>query len=141
MLNQTYTLKSLYHRLLFPMIMATCLTGCLTLGKDFSLDTEWIVIGTTTQQKVASTLGIPQEVGVSGDKHVWTYYYFRVSVFEKTSRKELRIFWDKDLNVHSYNLTSSPVSDKQSLLLPSKQKQKSKGPNQQTNSQKKEIQP
>ena len=135
MLDKPY---SLYHRLLFTVIMIMCLTsvGCLTLGKDFSLDTEWIVIGTTTQQKVASTLGIPQEVGVSGEKHVWTYYYFRVSVFEKTARKELRIFWDKDLNVHSYNLTSSPVSDKQSLLLPSKQKQKSKGPHQEASNPK-----
>lgn len=95
------------------------LGGCVSVGKDFSLNTDWIQVNQTTQVQVADQLGVPEEVGMNGDTTIWTYYHMQISVWNKLKRKEIRIAWNPNLTVQSYNLMQSPVTTKESLLLPS----------------------
>ena len=109
-------------------IMALSLSSCLSLGKNFSMNTDWIEIDRTTQMQVTNTLGVPEEVGVGENQSIWTYYHIQLSLWHKIARKEIRITWNDDLTVHSYNLMQSPVTHKESWLLPASLRHSSKGP-------------
>lgn len=95
-------------RVVMWSLLGIIVAGCWSLGKKFSTDVSWIDQGKTRQTEVSKRLGIPQEMGLDSGVHFWTYYYYNVSVFEKTQRMELRIFWGPDLTVKRYVLTSSP---------------------------------
>ena len=110
------------------VLVCYSIISCMSVGKNFSQDTQWIAIGKTTQTQITERLGTPQELGVRNGTPFWNYYYIQFSLWKKISRKELQIFWKKDLTVHSYSLTKSPISDKQLYLQPSKTLQKTKGP-------------
>lgn len=104
------------------------LASCLSLGKDFSMNTDWIQLNHTTQMQVTDALGIPEEVGSNGHSSIWTYYHIELSLWHKVARKEIRITWNDNLTVHSYDLMQSPASSQDSLLLPSSLRQRRQGP-------------
>ncbi|MCY4380668.1 MAG: hypothetical protein OXC40_03755 [Proteobacteria bacterium] len=122
--------RSFISQIVCLLVTTLLLTGCLSLGKDFTTNVDWLKVGKTSQQQVIERLGMPEEIGQSHNKTMWTYYYIRVSLWQKIARKELRIFWHNNQLVHSYNLTSSPTGSDESLLQPSSARQKSAGPSQ-----------
>lgn len=113
---------------LLSIIGMVSLSSCLSLGKDFSMNTDWIQLDHTTQMQVTEALGIPEEVGSNGQSSIWTYYHIELSLWHRIARKEIRITWNDNLTVHSYDLMQSPASTKESLLLPSSLRQLQQGP-------------
>ena len=82
--------------------------GCLSFGKEFSTDTSWIKVKETSQSEVTQKLGVPQEIGLVSGVKFWSYYYYEFSLLEDHSRRDLKIYWNSDLTVKSYSLSSSP---------------------------------
>ena len=82
-------------------------THCITSGKEFPSQTDWIKKAQTRQQDVVSVMGEPSSVGNSGGTPTWTYGYYRYELFGKTPHKELKIYWGPDHTVDHFSFDSS----------------------------------
>ena len=90
--------------------------GCMTFGKQFQSNVEWIKKGETTQKDAYLVLGEPQEVGSSGGVPTWTYYFYRYKILGKDSRKEVKFYWDKDKTVSHFSFSTSFKKDLQGTV-------------------------
>ncbi|MGE0172972.1 MAG: hypothetical protein AB7T49_09310 [Oligoflexales bacterium] len=92
---------------------AVLLVGCVTRGRDFPSDLNWIKVKQTSQSDVASTMGEPYEVGSSSGTPTWTYGYYKFQLFGESYTKELKFYWDPESKIRDYSFTSSFPKDRQ----------------------------
>lgn len=106
-------LKQTRLPLLTLTLAATLSLGaCVTRGKDFSSDINWIRKNQTTQAEVQRLLGAPTAVGNSGGTPTWTYGFYNYRLFGESATKELKLYWTPDFKVADYSFNSSMAEDK-----------------------------
>ncbi len=92
---------------------APLLSGCATVGRDFSsAGVSKLDIGETTKAEVRDLFGPPWRVGVEDGHDTWTYGLYHYRVFGETETEDLLIRFDENNRVSSYtyNITN-PDSD------------------------------
>jgi outer membrane protein assembly factor BamE (lipoprotein component of BamABCDE complex) len=101
--------------------LVSCLeiSGCVTRGAQFTSDTAWIRIGSTTQDSVSKLLGNPHAVGSASGTPTWTYGYYKYGVIGTNAQKELKLYWNANKTVKDYSFSSSFPADS-SAASPSK---------------------
>ena len=92
-------------------ICLTLLTGCVTQGRDFPSQFDWIRKTETSQNDVKMVLGAPFSVGNSNGVPTWTYGFYRYSLFGKSEVKELKFYWLPDRTIRSFSFNSSFPAD------------------------------
>ena len=92
-------------------VLAVFLAGCVTNGKDFPSDLQWIQKEQTRKDEVKMLLGDPYSVGNSGGKSTWTYGFYRYKLFGKSYTKELKFYWNPDGTVETFSFNSSFPTD------------------------------
>lgn len=90
------------------------LSACMTFGKKFPSETDWIVKSQTSQQDVMMVLGEPYAVGNSDGTPFWTYLYSDYKPWQAVQQKELKIYWSKGNLVKHYQFNSSFPEDMES---------------------------
>lgn len=83
------------------------LTGCMSFGRHFPSQTDWIIKEQTSQQDVLMVLGRPYAVGNSDGTLVWTYLFYDYKIWQPTYQKELKIYWNSSKLVRHYQFNSS----------------------------------
>ena len=94
--------------LLSGCLASTQLTGCFTVGQEFSAShvTE-IKIGQTRKQDISDMLGRPWRTGLEDGHPTWTYGIYKYSVFGADDTQDLLIRFDNQGVVRSYTFSSS----------------------------------
>lgn len=106
------------HGIIGLGLAATTLSGCITRGRDFSSDINWIKPTQTTQGEVSQLLGAPYKVGSAGGVTTWTYSYYKLHLFGEDYMKDLKFYWSDDKRVKDFSFSSSfPVDRRQALFL------------------------
>lgn len=99
------------HKLALALAVAASTSACVTSGKYFGSDTNWIKSNKTSQDDVRGLLGSPFMVGNSGGSPTWTYGYYRYKLLGESFTKELKFYWNQDRTVQSYSFNSSFPED------------------------------
>lgn len=94
---------------------AAALTGCLTVGDEFTSEVTWIQKDTTTRKEIEGKIGQPFRVGYDTGLLTYTYAFYRYSVFRPTRTKDLTVRFNKDGTVNSYSFASSFDEDKKAI--------------------------
>jgi hypothetical protein len=97
---------SILKRILVPVVFSGLL-GCVTQGRNFESNTDWIKPSQTRQTDVKLMLKEPYAVGNSSGVQTWTYGYYKYRVFGKSQTKELKFYWKPDHTVDHYSYNSS----------------------------------
>lgn len=90
-------------------LQALVLSGCVTVGKPFSLNpVKRIVKGTTTQQDIQVMFGIPIRTGMEDGNPTWSYLHYKASLFGALEGRDMVITFDTSGRVKSvtYNTTA-----------------------------------
>ena len=91
-------------RLLF---LASLLSGCITLGRDFpSAPVRNITTNTTTQREIFASFGEPDKRGLENGYETWTYSYAYYELGQLREFKELYVAFENDNTVRSYSFNS-----------------------------------
>jgi outer membrane protein assembly factor BamE (lipoprotein component of BamABCDE complex) len=93
------------------VLCAVVLASCVTNGKDFPSDLNWIKKNQTTQSDVRMLLGEPYSIGSSSGRATWTYGYYKYKLFGKSNTKELKLYWDDKKVVEDFSFNSSFPQD------------------------------
>ena len=99
------------HKLLVSLILPLALVGCLTTGRDFPSELNWIKEKNTKQTDVKMVLGDPYAVGHSDGAPTWTYAFYRYELFGKSYFKELKFYWGPKQDVERFSFNSSFPKD------------------------------
>jgi hypothetical protein len=97
--------------LLLVTLLSTLFIGCMSFGRLFNSDINWVKKDETTQKDVALVLGQPQEVGNSGGTPTWTYYFYRYKMVGSDARKEIKFYWNDNRTVNHYSFSTSFQED------------------------------
>lgn len=102
------TIIGLRHVCIVAGLILTQLTGCFTVGQEFSATriTE-IKIGQTRKQDVLDMLGRPWRTGLEDGYPTWTYGIYQYSLFGAADTQDLLIRFDNQGVVRSYNFSST----------------------------------
>lgn len=103
-------MKKLF-KILLPLTLVTLVSGCLSFGKVFNSNIDWIKKDETNQRDVVLVLGQPQEVGSFGGTPTWTYYFYHYKLVGSDARKELKLYWKDDKTVSHYSFSTSFPED------------------------------
>jgi hypothetical protein len=87
------------------------LASCVTNGKDFPSDLNWIKKDQTNQSDVRMLLGEPYSIGSSSGRSTWTYGYYKYKLFGKSNTKELKLYWNDKKIVDDFSFNSSFPND------------------------------
>ena len=101
--------------ILLPILLLN--QGCLTTGRNFPSQTEWIDKERTSQNDVKFLLGEPFSIGNSGGVPTWTYAFYKYEVLGKSRYKELKFYWKPDGKVQHFAFSSSFPDDIKTLNL------------------------
>jgi len=93
------------------LTLTLSLAGCVTNGRDFRSEVDWIKDKQTKQTDVKLLLGEPYAVGNSAGRPTWTYGYYRYRLFGKSFQKELKLYWLPDGTVERFSFDSSFPDD------------------------------
>ncbi|MEI8025077.1 MAG: outer membrane protein assembly factor BamE [Pseudomonadota bacterium] len=104
--------RAIFHKPLFLCLGLLSLTGCITRGSQFASDTDWIRIGSTTQESVSKLLGNPHGVGSSSGIPTWTYGFYKYGFIGTNAQKELKLYWNPNRTVKDYSFNSSFPEDR-----------------------------
>ncbi len=88
------------------------MSSCVTKGKDFSSNINWINKDQTSMQDIKQILGTPFSVGSSSGTPTWTYGYYKYRVIGKSQTKELKFYFAPDGAVRNFSFSSSFPADK-----------------------------
>jgi outer membrane protein assembly factor BamE (lipoprotein component of BamABCDE complex) len=103
-----------YNSLLIAVAVGSLqFAGCVTRGREFPSQTDWIKVNKTTKQDVERLLGEPYSVGRNQDNAQWTYGYYKHRIIGESRTKELRFWWNENGTVESFSFNSSFPDDKQ----------------------------
>ena len=101
--------KSFIQALLPMMSLAIC--SCVTQGRDFVSQLDWVKKGKTRQGDVKLVLGDPQFVGSSDGTPAWTYGYYKYRLFSPSYTKEVKFYWNPDNTIQTWSFNSSFPDD------------------------------
>ena len=88
--------------------MIIFVSGCITLGKDFSeANVSSITIGVTTKNEVHRLFGSPWLSGVQDGQPAWTYGIYDYSLFGKRKAKDLLVQFDDQGKVSSFTFSTT----------------------------------
>jgi hypothetical protein len=102
------------NRFLKPVYLMTLFlvaSSCVTQGRDFYSQLDWIKKGKTRQTDVKLLLGDPQFVGSSDGTPAWTYGYYKYRLFSPSYTKEVKFYWNADATVQTWSFNSSFPDD------------------------------
>lgn len=99
-------------KMFFLSSLFFALTGCLTVGQEFTPDVRWIQKGKTTREEVDKRIGAPWRTGYDTGLYTYTYGFYRYSVFRPTRTRDLVVRFSSDGSVDSYSFSSSFDEDK-----------------------------
>ena len=102
-------LKSNYVlALILISMMIMFVSGCITLGKDFSeANVSSITIGVTTKNEVRRLFGSPWLSGVQDGQLTWTYGSYDYSLFGERKAKDLVVQFDEKAKVSSFTFSTT----------------------------------
>jgi len=102
-LKSTYVLQ-----LIVILTMIIFVSGCITLGKDFSeAKVSSIAIGVTTKNEIRRLFGSPWLSGVQDGKPAWTYGSYNYSLFGERKAKDLVVQFDDRGKVSSFTYSTT----------------------------------
>ena len=88
--------------------MIIFVSGCITLGKDFSeANVSSITIGVTTKNEVRRLFGSPWLSGVQDGQKAWTYGIYDYSLFGERKAKDLLVQFDDQGKVSSFTFSTT----------------------------------
>ena len=88
--------------------MIIFVSGCITLGKDFSEgNVSSITIGVTTKNEVRRLFGSPWLSGVQDGQQAWTYGIYDYSLFGERKAKDLLVQFDDQGKVSSFTFSTT----------------------------------
>ena len=88
--------------------MIIFVSGCITLGKDFSEESvSSITIGVTTKNEVRRLFGSPWLSGVQDGQPAWTYGIYDYSLFGERKAKDLVVQFDDKAKVLSFTFSTT----------------------------------
>jgi len=88
--------------------MIIFVSGCITLGKDFSeANVSSITIGVTTKNEVRRLFGSPWLSGVQDGQPAWTYGIYDYSLFGERKAKDLLVQFDDQGKVSSFTFSTT----------------------------------
>jgi outer membrane protein assembly factor BamE (lipoprotein component of BamABCDE complex) len=94
--------------LFISSLATTLLTGCFTVGQEFSASRVTdIKIGQTHKQDISDMLGRPWRTGLEDGHPTWTYGIYKYSMFGADDTQDLLIRFDNQGVVRSYNFSST----------------------------------
>ena len=104
--------KPLKSNYVLPVILISMMiifvSGCITLGKDFSeANVSSITIGVTTKNEVRRLFGSPWLSGVQDGQPAWTYGIYDYSLFGERKAKELLVQFDDQGKVSSFTFSTT----------------------------------
>jgi outer membrane protein assembly factor BamE (lipoprotein component of BamABCDE complex) len=100
--------RSLPALLLISSLAATQLTGCFTVGQEFSpTRVNEIKIGQTRKQDITELFGNPWRTGMEDGQTTWTYGIYKYSLFGGDNTQDLLIRFDNQGVVRSYTFNST----------------------------------
>ena len=105
-------LKSLKSNYVLSLILISMMimfvSGCITLGKDFSeANVSSITIGVTTKNEVRRLFGSPWLSGVQDGQPAWTYGIYDYSLFGERKAKDLVVQFDGKAKVSSFTFSTT----------------------------------
>lgn len=98
-------------KICFYAVMFATLSACVTQGRDFHSQLEWVKKGKTRQADVKLLLGDPQFVGSSDGTPAWTYGFYKYRLFSPSYTKEVKFYWNNDNTVQTWSFNSSFPDD------------------------------
>ena len=88
--------------------MIIFVSGCITLGKDFSeANVSSITIGVTTKNEVRRLFGSPWLTGVQDGQPAWTYGSYDYSLFGERKAKDLVVQYNNQGKVSSFTFSTT----------------------------------
>ena len=88
--------------------MIIFVSGCITLGKDFSeANVSSITIGVTTKNEVRRLFGSPWLSGIQDGQPPWTYGIYDYSLFGERKAKDLLVQFDYQGKVSSFTFSTT----------------------------------
>ena len=88
--------------------MIIFVSGCITLGKDFSeANVSSITIGVTTKNEVRRLFGSPWLSGVQDGQKAWTYGIYDYALFGERKAKDLLVQFDDQGKVSSFTFSTT----------------------------------
>ena len=94
--------------LILISMMIMFVSGCITLGKDFSeANVSSITIGVTTKNEIRKLFGSPWLSGVQDGQPAWTYGSYDYSLFGKRKAKDLLVQFDDQGKVSSFTFSTT----------------------------------
>ena len=94
--------------LLVAGLATTQLTGCFTVGQEFSGSrVPEIKIGQSNKQDITDVFGRPWRTGMEDGKVTWTYGIYKYSLFGADDTQDLLIRFDNQGLVRSYTFSST----------------------------------
>lgn len=94
--------------LLVSGIASTQLTGCFTVGQEFSPShVPEIKIGQTRKQDISEMFGTPWRTGMEDGRPTWTYGIYKYALFGGNDSQDLLIRFDAQGVVRSYTYSST----------------------------------
>ena len=102
-------LKSNYVlALILISAMIIFVSGCITLGKDFSeANVSSITIGVTKKNEIRRLFGAPWLTGVQDGQPAWTYGSYDYSLFGERKAKDLVVQFDDKGKVSSFTFSTT----------------------------------
>ena len=97
-----------FGSLIVVTLLCLLITGCITVGKSFSMRPISLVEkGKTTQKEVLAMFGNPMRTGQEDGNTTWTYMYYKANVFGSFEGRDLVVKFDDQGRVLSvtYNTT------------------------------------
>ena len=108
-------------KLLLLLTIVFFLSGCATIGREFTFNgPNQINIGKSSQADIYRLYGKPFRVGYDNGDTMWTYGFYRYSLFGPSNTKDLVIVFDKKSVVKNYTYNSSLEEEKIRILVKDK---------------------
>lgn len=100
--------------LLTSLLASSQLTGCATIGQEFSsANVPEIKIGQTRKQEIKEMFGTPWRTGMEDGHPTWTYGIYKYELFGATDSQDLLIRYDNQGLVRSYTFSSTRIKNSQ----------------------------
>ena len=100
------------------VVASIVLSSCVTQGRDFYSQLDWVKKGKTRQSDVKLVLGDPQFVGSNDGTPAWTYGYYKYRLFSPSHTKEVKFYWNTDQTLQSWSFNSSFPDDTRGVTQP-----------------------
>jgi len=96
------------RRIFWILLLIAGLSGCATLGRDFSGNfVQKIKIGETTRAQVEQNLGPPFRTGLDSGDATASYLFYHLGIFTNPVTKDLTLTYSPEGIVKAYTFNSN----------------------------------